>query len=166
MSALASAGVPELHLSADGWQVEVVEREPGLTRVTRDGHDLHVRVGDGLPEGVGRPLSRRLRSLIVADLSADGSVHLVTRCSPPALVVTRSGAELLPPDGLPSARRWLETDDLLVMCSASTLDAHPSGVVALLKAGPERVRHIVPEQLVRELVRGSLTGAAVVARRL
>lgn len=166
MTALATAGVPQLHLSSDGWQVEVVERQPGLTRVSRDGHDMHVRVGDGLIDGDGRAAGRRMRSLIAAELSADGTVHLVTRCSPPALVVSRTGADLLPADGLPSARRALEADDLLVMCSASTLDAHPGGVVALLKAGPERVRHIEPERLVRELVRGSLTGAAVVARRL
>ncbi|MGH8893135.1 MAG: hypothetical protein ACRDWY_07485 [Actinomycetes bacterium] len=166
MTAIAVTS-PDVHLSLDGWQVEVAGRQPGLTRVTRVGPELHVRVGDRLPDGAGsaEPARWLLRSLLTADLHADGTVRLVTRCSPPALVVTGHGASLLPSDCRASARSRLQPGDLLVMCSASTLDGDPEGLVTLLQDGAERARHVDPARLVRHLVRGCMSGAAAVIRR-
>lgn len=145
------------------WEVEVVERQRGLTRVTRQGTDLRVRVGDERwdtsPDGEGN-----LRSLLVADLRSDGTVHLVTRCAPPALVVSADRVRLLPEDGSTDADAHLREDDLLVMCSASALDDDPRGLVDLLAGGPGPARHGHPARLVDRLLRGSLVGAAAVAR--
>lgn len=166
MTALA-AGRSDTHVSASGWRVDAVPGRPGLTRITREGGDLHIRVGD--PVRAERPGSARrahLRSMLVADLFADGTVQMVTRCSPPALILSRSGVTLLPADGRPTGRALLQPDDLLVMCSASALDAHPAGVVELLKAAPDLARSTDTERLVRELVQGSSEAAAAVIRRL
>lgn len=166
MTALV-AGRPDTHLSVNGWRVDALSARPGLTRVSTSGPDLHIRVGEQVPRR-GRSVAQpaHLRSMLVADLFADGTVVLVSRLSPPALIVSRGGAVLLPADGRPSGRTVLEPDDLLVMCSASTLDAHPAGVVDLLKAGPDTARTGDTERLVHDLVQGSPGGAAAVVRRL
>ena len=166
MTAIA-AGRPDSHVAVAGWRVDAAPGRGGLTRITRAGGDLHIRVGDrARDERPGTARRAHLRSMLVADLFADGTVQLVTRCSPPALVVSRSGVALLPADGRTSARALLEPDDLLVMCSAVALDAHPAGVVDLLKAGPDLARSTDTERLVRELVHGSPDAAAAVVRRL
>jgi hypothetical protein len=165
VTALA-AGRPDTHLSVNGWRVDALSARPGLTRLSTSGPDLHIRVGDQVPRRGRAAQPAHLRSMLVADLFADGTVVLVTRLSPPALIVSRDGAALLPADGRASGRTVLEPDDLLVMCSAATLDAHPAGVVDLLKAGPDTVRTGDTEQLVHDLVHGSSGGAAAVVRRL
>jgi len=166
MTSLLS-GRPESHLSVDGWVVDAMAGDAGLAGISRSGHDLHIRIGDRHPRGDGTSAAaaRHLRSVLVADLFPDGTVQLVTRCSPPALLVSVHGAVLLPGDGSVSGGGVLAPDDLLVMCSASTLEAHPAGVVDLLKAGSDVVRRDT-ERLVQDLVRGRRGGAAAVVRRL
>lgn len=162
----APATLPlDRQVSFSGWEVEVQEVQPGLTRCSRSGSVLHVRVGDWLPAQARTTGQGQLRSLLTADLAADGSVLLVTRCAPPALVVTERGPRLLPADGAVREMTTLDPGDLLVMCSAATLDTHPAGVVELLTAGPERARDTDPRLLVRNLLRGSAAGATAVVRR-
>lgn len=159
-------GVTLVDESLGSWQVEVMSRESGLGRVTRTGEAIQLRVGDRSPPAVSSPgvAAQRLRSLLVADLAANGFVHVVTRCAPPALVVSPARVSLLPAHGRVEAERSLEPGDILVMCSAATLDAHPAGVVSLLKQLP----HVAPDAALRQLVRrvaaGSPEGAAAVAR--
>jgi hypothetical protein len=152
---LAPARVP--------WELEVRERQRGLTRVTRQGTDLRLRIGDERwdtsPNGEGN-----LRSLLVAHLRSDGTVHLVTRCAPPALVVSADRVRLLPEDGSKEAESALRAGDLLVMCSASALDDDPRGLVDLLVRGPGSARHGGPVRLAERMLHGSLVGAAAVAR--
>jgi hypothetical protein len=152
--------------AAVGWQVEFRERTPGLTRVTPDGLDLSVRLGDRGPVGdVAGAGPRSLGSLLVAELSAVGTVSVVARYAPPALVLSDAGVTLLPADGGGTATAVLAEGDLLVMCSAGLLEAGPAAVVELLRAGSRPAREADPRWLVRALLRDSLTGAAVVARR-
>ncbi len=166
MSPLVS-GLPETHLAVDGWVVDALAGDAGLAGVSRSGHELHIRVGDRHHRGDVTPAAaaRHLRSVLIADLFPDGAVQLVTRCSPPALVVSARGAVLLPADGRASGGTVLAADDLLVMCSASTLEAHPAGVVDLLKGGSDLAGRDT-DRLVRDLVRGRRGGAAAVVRRL
>jgi hypothetical protein len=163
----SAATVGTLAPAHAGWVVEVAERRHGLTRVTRHGADLRLRVGDERWDDSSRDAaggSRGLRSLLVAQLRPDGTVGLVTRCAPPALVVSADGVRLLPDDGRNEGEAVLDEGDLLVMCSATALDDDPRGLVALLASGPGPARLRSPSQLVRRLLSGSLSGAAAVAR--
>ena len=144
-----------------GWQVEVLDRQPGQAGVIRRSGHVYVRVVDGAPAGSGGAT----RSLLAADLAADGSAHLVARCSPPALVLSDSGVRPLPAGGSGRATISLQRGDRLVMCSAASLEGEPDGVVSLLRAGPGSARRADLRWLVRTLLRGSDTGAAAVIRR-
>jgi hypothetical protein len=163
----ATATAYRVCAALDAWDVEVLERRHGLTSVDRRAADVRLRVGDRhtMPRRASAPdAGGELRSLLVAQLSADGTVWLVTHCAPPALVVTRDEVHALPTDGRTECRAELEDGDLLMMFSATTLDDDPGGLVDILAAGPGPVRHRSPDRLVRHLLRGSLTGAAAVAR--
>ena len=144
-----------------GWQVEVSERQPGLAGVIRRSGHVRVRVVDGSPAGADAVGG----SLLAADLADDGSVHVVARCSPPALVLSEAGVRPLPVGGTGRARTTLQSGDLLVMCSAASLEGEPDGVVSLLRAGSSSARRADLRLLVRTLLRGSDTGAAAVIRR-
>ena len=163
----ATATAHRVCADLDAWSVEVLERRHGLTSVERRAADVSLRVGDRHtmpPRAPGRSAGGELRSLLVARLSADGTVWLATHCAPPALVVARDEVHLLPTDGRTECRAELDDGDLLIMFSATTLDDDPGGLVDILAAGPGPVRHRPPDRLVRHLLRGSLTGAAAVAR--
>ncbi len=157
---------PWLLSSERHWEVQVAGSQPGLTRVTDDNLGLHIRVGDRHPGSGPSAVPRQLRSMLAADLRADGSVHLVTRCAPPALIVAAEGPWLFPADAGVRGECVLAPGDLLVMCSAAVLDAHPDGIVALLSAGPDTARDTDPAQLVATVLSGATSGAVAVARRL
>lgn len=157
----AVAGDRDATDALSGWQVEVLERQPGLAGVIRRAGHVYVRVVDGTT-GSGAAG----RSLLAADLADDGSAHLVARCAPPALVLSDSGVRPLPAGGSGRATTSLHSGDLLVMCSAASLEGEPDGVVSLLRAGPGSARRADLRWLVRTLLRGSDTGAAAVIRRI
>ncbi|HEX7189560.1 MAG TPA: hypothetical protein VF423_15175 [Actinomycetes bacterium] len=164
-AAVAAAG-PSFVEGPDRWAIEVLGRQHGLTRVSRDGSGLRVRLGDQVPADhvpTVAPRPSHLGSLLVADLATDGTVTLVARCAPPALVFADGEARLLPNDGSVRATARLRPGDLLVMCSASALEANPAGVVDLL-AGPRPARQGDLGDLVRRLLSSSLLGAAAAAR--
>lgn len=147
------------------WDVQVLGRQQGLTDVSRRGDETRLRVGDhDVPGDPQHGAAPRLRSLLVAHLYADGRVHLVTRCAPPALLVGQDRVRLLPEDGSSTSHADLTDGDVLVMCSASALEDDPSGIVGLLAAGPGATRHRRPQEVLHDLLNGSKTGAAAVAR--
>lgn len=156
---------PWLLSSQRHWEIQVAGSHPGLTRVTEDNLGLHVRVGDRHPGSGPAGVPRQLRSMLAADLRPDGSVHLVTRCAPPALIVAAGGPSLFPADAGVRGECVLAPGDLLVMCSAAVLDAHPDGIVALLSAGSATARDTDPAQLVETVLSGARSGAVAVARR-
>lgn len=165
MSLATVAPHPSDTEAARHWEVCLCEQRQGLTRMTGDAEGVHVSVRDRqvrhwAPTGAGTP------SVLTADLRRDGSVHLVACCAPPALVLTAGGPWLFPADADPAGDLVLEPGDVLVMCSASVLDAHPDGVVALLSANTAAVREAGPRQLADTLLSGALSGAVAVARRL
>lgn len=160
----AATSLPPLHPAVDGWQLEVLGRAPGSTRVTYGRDDIQVRIADATLPALGGVGS--LRSLLAVQLGRDGTAHVTTRCAPPALVVSSDGIRPLPADGSTSATTRLQPGDLLVMCSAAALDAHPAGVVALLAAEPDSVRDRDPASVAGTLLRGSLVGSAAVVRRV
>lgn len=153
---------PELTQTHPSWQWEAVGRQPGSTQVLRTGPDLSLRVADMLPAGTGEQSS--LRSLLTARLLPDGTAQVTTRCAPPAILVTGGGLRLLPEDGRSTALAVLSPGDLLLLRSASVLDAEPCELVDLLKAGPDAARHLDVGELVRTMLAGAFDGAAAVAR--
>jgi hypothetical protein len=161
MSATALAR-PEVMTADAHWRWDTRGRQPGATRVIRVGLEVTMRVADHLVQAV--PGEPKLRSLLTARLQPDGSASVTTRCAPPALLLTDAGVRLLPADGGSTARAVLEPGDLLVLRSAAVLDTEPCGLVDLLKAGPSAARQMPLAQLVRNLLAGSLAGAAAVAR--
>lgn len=163
MTALAYA--PWAAPQVEPWDVLVLARQPGLTRITHSRDGVHVRVGDRVADPSSAAAAHRLRSILAADLRDDGSVRLVTRWAPPALVVTEAGPRLLPDDAGALGECHLERGDLLVMCSATVLDAHPQGLVELLNGGCDRIRETDPGRLAQTVLAGSLGGGVAVARR-
>lgn len=154
------------------WLVSRLERPSGFARVDRRGDALRVLVGD---DGAGpardlagrapgpRPAQRG--SVVTAEFRARGEVVVETCSAPPALLVSVSGTQLLP--ATPGLRRpaRMSDGDILLLCSASALDAPPVGLVEILKA-PAREVLAMSRRVLLDMILGDQTnGAAVIVTR-
>jgi hypothetical protein len=138
------------------------ERSTGFVRVTADGPRLRVCVGDR-PRPVGS--TPTAAGLVTAELGEDGSVVVETVTAPPALLVSADGARLLPAapgQCQPTATR---VGDLLILCSASALDAPPAGLVDILRHQAQEVLATSPQDLLATLLDAVDDGAAAVIAR-
>ena len=143
------------------WQVETLTRATGVASVQPVGQGLLVTVAD-LPATGGADTTQ-------AWLCPDGRATVRTHAAPPALLVSSTGARLLPAvPGMPGVAGEddadLLDDDILVMCSAAALQELPAGLGAILEWSPRRLGAQDPAALLRRLMAGSEVGAAVVAR--
>jgi hypothetical protein len=151
------------------WRIAMLGRQPGLTRAAHgDGpDDVWLRLGDrhdDLPEQANADRTA-LRSLLTAHLTRSGAVHIVTRCAPPALLLTGSDALLVPCEGRTRQTMTLAPGDLLVMCSAAALEVDPEGLVGVLADGALVARRTSPDRLLHRVMRGAMVGAAAVVQR-
>ena len=168
MTAHSVLSQPTAATAAECWQVETLGRQPGLTRVSRAGDDVQVRVGDQvnrpdrLADADGGPVPA-LRSLLSARLSPAGVAHVTARCAPPAMLLTGNEVRLVPGDGSTYGAAPMRPGDLLVLRSAALLDAEPQVLVDLL-TDAESARRLPLSELARRLLAGSVTGAVAVVR--
>jgi len=155
------------------WLVSRLERPSGFARVDRHGAAVRVLVGDegGGPgardhDGAGRGAPVQLgRSVVTAEFGAKGDVVVETCSAPPALLVSGSGTQLLP--ATPGLRRpaRMSAGDILLLCSASALDAPPVGLVEILKA-PAREVLAMSQRVLLDMILGDQTdGAAAIVTR-
>jgi len=86
--------------------------------------------------------------------------------SPPALLVSASGARLLPAAPEVEETTAMTDDDLLVICSASVLESLPAGFGTILGSSTQPAAALDPAALLAELMVGAEHGAAAVTRRL
>ena len=143
------------------WQVKTLTRATGVASASPVGQRLLVLVAD-LPATGGADTTR-------AWLHPDGRVTVRSQAAPPALLVSSTGARLLPAvPGVPGVagedHADLLDDDILVMCSAAALEELPAGLGAILEWSPRRLGAHDPMALLRRLMAGCTVGAAVVAR--
>jgi hypothetical protein len=145
------------------WVVARLERSSGFTRASSGDGALRIRVGDG--GGQTEEVADEAGSLVTATLHADGCVTVETRTAPPALLVSRDGARLLP--AVPGLCRPtpMTTGERLLLCSASALDSPPVGLVDILKAPARDVLRMSPTALLHKLLEGTEDGAAAVVLR-
>jgi hypothetical protein len=146
-----------------GWVVARLEGPNGFARVDERGTTVRVAVGeqDGRSgEPAGSP-----QSLVTAVLGRRGEVVVETCSAPPALLVGADGTRLLP--ATPGLRRptRMAAGDVLLLCSASALDAPPVGLVEILKAPAADVLGTSPETLLAMILGDRSDGAAAVVSR-
>lgn len=147
-----------------GWQVDRLTRTDGVADVRRHDGCLHVTVGDVASAG-GRATGAS-PDATEAWLHPGGRLVVRTHVAPPALLVTPSGARLLPTAPDVQAEVTAVDGDILIMCSAEALDHLPKGLGGILSCSPLRVGAHDPGALLAQLMDGSEFGAAVVARCL
>jgi hypothetical protein len=145
------------------WVVATLDRSSGFTRVHTVGGGLQLRVGDG-KASIGGPVPGS-GSLVTTSLFDDGSVVVETRTAPPALLVSVSGAQLLPAAPGQCRPTRMAVGDRLLLCSASALDAPPVGLVSILQAPVEQVLRMSPTVLLERILDGTDDGAAAVVLR-
>jgi hypothetical protein len=144
------------------WTLATAERATGFVRVTADGSALRVAVGDR-PRPVGTVPTAS--GLVTAELAADGSVVVETVTAPPALLVSCDGARLLPAAPGQCQPTATQPGDLLILCSASALDAPPAGLVEILRHQAQEVLAMSPQDLLTRLLDAVEDGAAAVIAR-
>jgi hypothetical protein len=146
------------------WDLDTLERGGGVAWAQRGPEHTRLRVADRPPPGEpARAGDLRWHSATEIWLSADGTVVVRSRCSPPALVVCPSGARLLPAQpGEETAQ--LRDGDVLLLCSAGVLDAAPTGLGQVLAWSPRRLAVHEPSALLEHVMSGVPQGAAAVVR--
>jgi hypothetical protein len=145
------------------WVVATLDRSSGYTRVRSVEGGLQLRVGDGLTT-IDAPV-RGSGSLVTASLFDDGSVVVETQTAPPALLVSRGGARLLPAAPGQCRPTRMDPGDRLLLCSAAALDAPPVGLVDILKSPVDEVLRMSPSDLLDRILDGTDDGAAAVVLR-
>ena len=145
------------------WVVSRLERPTGFATIDLRGDSVRVHVGDG-GGGLVAPLDSD-RSDITAEFDGQGGVVVETCSAPPALLVARDGTRLLP--ATPGLRRptLIAPGDLLLLCSASALDAPPVGLVQILKAPAREVLSMSPQMLLDLIMGDQPDGAAAIVMR-
>lgn len=146
------------------WIVDRLERPSGFATIDRRGDGVRVHVGDD-GGGLGTQSSAAEMSVVTAELDRTGGVVVETRSAPPALLVTRRGTQLLP--ATPGLRRptLITPGDLLLLCSASALDAPPVGLVQILRSPALEVLSMSPRVLLGLIMADQTDGAAAIVTR-
>lgn len=146
------------------WIVNRLERPSGFATINRSRSGLRVHVGDD-GGGLGAASGAGDMSVVTADFDERGGVVVETCSAPPALLVTRRGTQLLP--ATPGLRRptLVAPGDLLLLCSASALDAPPVGLVQILKAPAREVLSMSPTVLLGLIMADQTDGAAAIVTR-
>lgn len=147
------------------WDLDILERGGGVAWAQHGPSYTRLRVADRPPPGVpARAGDLRWHSATEAWLSADGSVVVRASCSPPALLVSPSGARLLPAQPGAEETAQLVDGDVLLLCSAGVLDTEPTGLGQVLAWSPRRLAVHEPSALLEHLMTGVDQGAAAVVR--
>lgn len=152
-----------LSTSSCSWRVDTLTRERGRVDVERFGDGLHVCVLDIVDGGAGHARTSS-RDATEAWLQVDGRLVVRASAAPPALLVTVSGARLLPTAPETECEVEASDGDIVVMCSAEALGHLPAGLGGILACSPLRVGAHNPAALLEVLMDGSPCGAALVAR--
>ncbi|MFP5347692.1 MAG: hypothetical protein ACLGIA_11790 [Actinomycetes bacterium] len=143
------------------WRVDTLTRQRGRADVERLGAAVHVRVLDTSCGGDGTAFGYAATEAWLQD---DGRLVVRAFAAPPALLVTVSGARLLPAPPETECEVEASDGDIVVMCSAEALGYLPNGLGAVLARSPLRVGATHPAALLEALMDGSPCGAALVAR--
>lgn len=159
---------PGSRVAPTQWLVTRLERPTGFAKVYRYGSTVRVEVGDAgatAPDVRGGAAAPRTESVVTARFDADGTVVVETRSAPPALLVGLGGTQLLP--ATPGLRHPALMDEgaVLLLCSASALDAPPVGLVEILKAPARQVLEMSPEMMLMMVMGDEPDGAAAVVMR-
>ena len=140
------------------WDLDFFQRGPTNVHVTYRPPDVRIRVCDRTSGAT------QSRSETLARLSADGTVRLGAHGAPPALLLTSTGARLVPSVPGIDEIATMEEDDLLVLCSACVLEHLPAGFARLVEGStPSQGRDLLTE--LRHLTATGAGSAVVVARR-
>jgi hypothetical protein len=150
------------------WVITRLERPTGFARISRHGAAVRVLVGDdgrpGRPGEPGYPVDRS-ESVVSALFDPDGRVVVETRSAPPALLVARSGTQLLPDTPGHQVPTRMADGDVLLLCSASALDSPPVGLVEILRSPAQQVLAMSHELMLAMILGDEPDGAAAVVMR-
>ena len=139
------------------WELDFFQRGPTNVHVTYNPPDVRIRVWDRTSDATA------WRSETHARLSADGTVRLGAHGAPPALLLSSTGARLVPSVPGIDEIATMGADDLLVLCSVCVLEHLPAGFTRLIEGSiPSQGRDLLAA--LRHLT-ATGAGSAVVAKR-
>ena len=139
------------------WELDFFQRGPTDVHVAYNPPDVRIRVCDRTSGDPG------WRSETHARLSADGTVRLGAHGAPPALLLSPTGARLVPSVPGIDEIATMGADDLLVLCSVCVLEHLPAGFTRLVDGStPPQGRDLLAA--LRHLT-ATGAGCAVVAKR-
>ncbi|KRE58871.1 hypothetical protein [Phycicoccus sp. Soil748] len=152
---------PTLVRSSSGtgdWTVWAVEQRAGVARVERRPDLIEVVVADA-PAGDGSEAG-----FTAVACTAEGEAMVLRQAAPPALLVGASSCRTAPAD--PGGRELVAMgpDELLLLLSASALEARPAVLSQNLQS-PAHLLDLDPARLLAELFTDVPYGAGAMLRR-
>jgi len=139
------------------WELDFFQRGPTNVQVAYDPPDVRIRVSDRTSG------ANESKSEMHARLSADGTVWLGAQGAPPALLLSPTGARLVPSVPGIDEIAAMGPDDLLVLCSVCVLEHLPAGFKRLVAGSlPSQGRDLLAAL---RCLTANGAGCAVVAKR-
>ena len=148
------------HRGSGGWLVTAIESVGGLARVGHSGEVTEVVVADTSARGAFDP-----ECFAAAACTQEGDVLLVSRQSPPALLVSGGDKRIAPAASLDSELLHLQQGDRLVILSPAVFEQLPEALAHTLHSAPADLLAADPAALLSEIFEGVSAGAGVVIGR-
>ncbi len=147
----------ELRRAGCPWELDGFQRGSTRVDVAYAWPDVRIRMCDQPSGDLDAASETRAR------LSADGTVRLEAHVAPPALLLTSSGARLIPSVPGIDEIATMGPDDLLILCSVCVLEQLPAGFSRFAAGSKPPAGRDLLEAL-HNLTAGG-DGCAVVAKR-
>ncbi len=160
MSQVAERRRVRTHRGPGGWLVTAIECTDGVARVGTMGAITDVVVADCSCHGELDP-----DCFTAAACTPEGEVLVVTRQSPPALLVTRDEKRTAPTAPLEQELIRMTGDDRLLILSPALLEAMPEVLARSLHATTADLLTAEPTRLLGEIFENVGAGSGVIISR-
>lgn len=148
------------HHATGGWLITAIECGGGVARIDGSSGIADVLVADGGHGGAFDP-----DCYAAAACTPDGDVLVLSRQSPPALLVTRGAKRTTPLDPLGRELVHLDGEEELLLLSASLFEAMPEVLARTLNTDPTTLLAAEPAALLSEIFAEVDAGSGVIIRR-
>lgn len=150
----------QTHHATGGWLITAIECGGGVVRVDGSSGVADVLVADAGPGSAFDP-----DCFAAAACTPDGDVLVISRQSPPALLVTPDAKRTTPLDSLGRELVHLEDQEELLLLSAALFEAMPEVLARTLNTDPTELLAAEPAALLSRIFAEVGAGSGVIIRR-